>query len=498
MDDAKKDSSRAGGSLLGMAYARPVLGAVRAGTIVGRGEDAVVAPDDQFTVTLNHKASAADAQYVAHPIDAKLRGAGPDQKLRSIPIVVAYNSPDLSISERYAAYDADGRVVCQGNGACADRVAEGVLSRVACPGASVCEFGRALGCRGQFRFVFGIEGSETGPLENGLFVLRSNSVHAASEIRAQLEYLRGFFGSLYGLPLSLCLEQKSGAGSMDEVFWHPTIRVRYANTLAQAGQMKRDEMERASAGIDIDGAERALLALPRFGDLADDLYFHAVQGSARATESGRTGLASSGVPSSAAAAFCEAGAAISSAITSSASVTAGGRPVAEPSKEPQVDAVEPSELTAAHDTRIGGAEGIASSPVVTLADDAAVSASDSSVVQPSASAQVEPKHGNVEAALPTERVNGAAPRKAALPRGAARRSSPTPVARAANAASASGGAVDVPVADAVQGPASSDSMSFVHSILRAGADLKLELPHAPSAPVDGLAILGSLVGLEKT
>ena len=62
--------------------------------------------------------------WVNHPVDAELRKAaastGPDQasiKLRSIPVRLLFDDPDLNLRTNYSLFDRKtGRPLCIGNG----------------------------------------------------------------------------------------------------------------------------------------------------------------------------------------------------------------------------------------------------------------------------------------------------------------------------------------------------------------------------------------------
>jgi hypothetical protein len=56
---------------------------------------------------------------VKHPLDEQLRAKAPNQnqKLRTIPVRMIFNDPELNLRAEYSLFDRQtGRLICSGNG----------------------------------------------------------------------------------------------------------------------------------------------------------------------------------------------------------------------------------------------------------------------------------------------------------------------------------------------------------------------------------------------
>lgn len=284
----------------GLAYLPGVVGVVRTGVRVKRdvrGQDmSLPAKLDEFIITQRHRDSNGNWVYDAR--DEELRKqygtAGEEgaeeseanRKLRRIPIRIAYDNPDLSINEQYAAFSQQGRPVCVGNGQRARRAElddAGLVknvSEVPCQGPDQCAFGRAARCDAFMRLVFQIEGQDE---DDGLYILRTGSYNAVSEVRAKLEELHSLFGGkLAGLPMWLTLETKQSAMSHQSVFWYASIKGRYTTRVEAAKELNRKRQDEIEVGIDRVASENRLIALrgnghfvengPDDGEQFDDLW----------------------------------------------------------------------------------------------------------------------------------------------------------------------------------------------------------------------------------
>ncbi len=73
-----------------------------------------------------------------HPLDETLRKNSPNGKLRSIPITLLFNDPDLSFRAEYSLFDrSTGRPMCMGNGDTCRRVATAGVKTLPCPGTAM-------------------------------------------------------------------------------------------------------------------------------------------------------------------------------------------------------------------------------------------------------------------------------------------------------------------------------------------------------------------------
>ena len=114
--------------LKGLAITPPVLGRISIGKIVEKNGKRLPEKDDQFTLT--SQVQSRDG-WLLHPLNEELR-KGQDGKLRSIPIRLLFNEPDLNFRADYSLFDrTTGRPLCVGNGETCKRLIKGVSSR--CP-----------------------------------------------------------------------------------------------------------------------------------------------------------------------------------------------------------------------------------------------------------------------------------------------------------------------------------------------------------------------------
>jgi len=99
--------------LKGLAITPPVLGRISIGKVVEKNGKRLPEKDDQFTIT--SQVQSRDG-WLLHPLNEELRN-GQDGKLRSIPIRLLFNEPDLNFRADYSLFDRNsGRPLCVGNG----------------------------------------------------------------------------------------------------------------------------------------------------------------------------------------------------------------------------------------------------------------------------------------------------------------------------------------------------------------------------------------------
>lgn len=274
----ERNISKPIGLLNGLHYGFPIEGAIRTGRTFARrrGDKVQLLPEklDEFTLTL--KVKGEDGEWRRHPLDAQLReqygtDSAAGRKLRKIPVVVAFDRPELSVSEQFAAFNNEGRPICAGNGREAMRrslVGEDYkIEPTACPGSSHCEFGQHHHCDALLRLSVRIEGQQEG---DGLFILRTGSINAVSDTRAYMEYLHKMLGGrLAGVPLWLTLEAKQSSMSKQSVFWHASFRPRF-DSFPQLAKVMRDAREaEAELGLDRKAAEDVLAELRSNGAFAE-------------------------------------------------------------------------------------------------------------------------------------------------------------------------------------------------------------------------------------
>ncbi len=82
------------------SHQSPVLGRISIGKVVEKNGKRLPEKDDQFTLTSQlHNRDG----WLLHPLNEELRN-GKDGKLRSIPIRLAFNEPDLNFRADYSLF----------------------------------------------------------------------------------------------------------------------------------------------------------------------------------------------------------------------------------------------------------------------------------------------------------------------------------------------------------------------------------------------------------
>lgn len=104
----------------GLSITPPVLGRISIGRVIERNGKRLPEKDDQFTITSQIQTKEG---WLPHPLDEALRKSNPNGKLRSIPITLLFNDPDLNLRAEYSMFDrTTGRPMCVGNGETCRRV----------------------------------------------------------------------------------------------------------------------------------------------------------------------------------------------------------------------------------------------------------------------------------------------------------------------------------------------------------------------------------------
>lgn len=250
--------------LKGLAITPPVLGRISIGKVVEKNGKRLPEKDDQFTITT--QVQLRD-HWLLHPLDEELRKAQ-GGKIRSIPIRLLFNAPDLNFRAEYSLFDRQtGRPVCVGNGeTCKRRGKDGVES-LPCPSPDGCPLAKGGACKpyGRLNVAIGDEDSL------GSFVFRTTGFNSIRTLAARLQYLQAISGNrLACLPLELRLRGKSTRQSHGLPIFYVDITVRDGMSMEEALQHARDVEEvRQAAGFDqnaLDAAAHLGLANGAFED----------------------------------------------------------------------------------------------------------------------------------------------------------------------------------------------------------------------------------------
>ncbi|MFP5443525.1 MAG: hypothetical protein ACLGIY_07980, partial [Betaproteobacteria bacterium] len=197
-------------------------------------------------------------------------------KLRSIPVRLLFDDPDLSLRANYTMFDrATGRPLCVGNGETCKRATLSGIQSFACPSPQACPLAEGGNCKPYGRLNVRIDVEGTGSDELGSFVLRTTGFNSIRTLSARLRYFHALSGGLLStLLLELRLRGKSTTLSHRTPIYYVDLTLRAETTLAQAIAGARTEWEaRKAAGMDqaaLDDAARAGFALGEFEESEED------------------------------------------------------------------------------------------------------------------------------------------------------------------------------------------------------------------------------------
>ncbi len=192
----------------GLAITPPVIGRISIGRMVEKNGKRLPEKDDQFTITTQIQTREG---WLPHPLDEALRQEVQGKKLRSIPVTLPFNDPDLNLRAEYTFFERkSGRPLCSGDGEiCRRRTGQG-LEQLPCPSPDLCEFGAHDLCKPYGRLYVRI-GEED---ELGCFMFRTTGYNSIRTLAARLRYFHAISGgNLATLPLELRLRGKSTAQS---------------------------------------------------------------------------------------------------------------------------------------------------------------------------------------------------------------------------------------------------------------------------------------------
>ncbi|MCY1261612.1 hypothetical protein D9M68_109560 [compost metagenome] len=238
--------------LKGLAITPPVIGRISIGRVVEKNGKRLPEKDDQFTLTT--QVQNRDG-WILHPLNESLRKATPG-KLRSIPVRMLFNDPDLNLRAEYCLFDREtGRPVCVGNGERCKRVEQDGIAVLPCPSPDGCQFGGTGGCKpyGRLNVIVGDED------EMGSFVFRTTSFNSIRTLAARLHYFSAVSGNLLAcLALELKLRGKSTTQSYRSAIYYVDLGVRAGSTLeATLTEARELDTRRKSAGFDQVGLDAA-------------------------------------------------------------------------------------------------------------------------------------------------------------------------------------------------------------------------------------------------
>jgi hypothetical protein len=238
--------------LKGLAITPPILGRISIGKVVEKNGKRLPEKDDQFTIT--SQVQSRDG-WLLHPLNEELRN-GQDGKLRSIPIRLLFNEPDLNFRADYNLFDRNtGRPVCVGDGETCKRLTKDGIQSLPCPSPDGCSLAQGNACKpyGRLNVVIG----DDDPL--GSFVFRTTGFNSIRTLAARLHYFQAISGNrLACLPLELRLRGKSTRQSHGTPIFYVDITVRSGLSMEDALlEAKRLDETRQDSGFDQPALDRA-------------------------------------------------------------------------------------------------------------------------------------------------------------------------------------------------------------------------------------------------
>lgn len=238
--------------LKGLAITPPILGRISIGKAVEKNGKRLPEKDDQFTIT--SQVQGRDG-WLLHPLNEELRKSQED-KLRSIPIRLLFNEPELNFRADYTLFDRpSGRPLCVGNGETCKRVTQDGMQSLPCPSPDVCPLAKGGACKpyGRLNVLIG----DDDPL--GSFVFRTTGFNSIRTLAARLHYFQAISGNrLACLPLELRLRGKSTRQSHGTPIFYVDITLRGGLSMEAAllDAQKTDEVRR-NAGFDQEALDRS-------------------------------------------------------------------------------------------------------------------------------------------------------------------------------------------------------------------------------------------------
>lgn len=219
----------------GLSITPPILGRISIGKIVEKNGKRLPEKDDQFTITSQIQNKDG---WVRHPLDEQLRAKSPNDKLRSIPVRMIFNAPDLNLRAEYTMFDRQsGRPICVGNGDTCQRLTENGIEQHPCPSPDLCPLAQGGQCKPYGRLHVNLDDSD----ELGTFIFRTTGFNSIRTLAARLSYYHAASGDLLScLPLQLTLRGKSTTQSYRTPVYYVDLTLRDGMSLNDAIVMAKE------------------------------------------------------------------------------------------------------------------------------------------------------------------------------------------------------------------------------------------------------------------
>lgn len=219
----------------GLAITPPILGRISIGKVVEKNGKRLPEKDDQFTITSQIQGKDG---WIKHPLDEQLRAKAPNQKLRTIPVRMIFNDPELNLRAEYTLFDRQtGRPVCVGNGEFCQRQTSQGIEQHPCPSPDLCPLAQGGKCKPFGRLHVNLDESD----ELGTFIFRTTGFNSIRTLAARLCYYHAASNGLLScLPLQLTLRGKSTTQSYRTPVYYMDLTLRDGVNLQQAIQVAKD------------------------------------------------------------------------------------------------------------------------------------------------------------------------------------------------------------------------------------------------------------------
>lgn len=230
----------------GLAITPPILGRISIGRMVEKNGKRLPEKDDQFTIT--SQIQSKDSGWVKHPLDDQLRAKAQNQKLRSIPVRMIFNDPELNLRAEYSLFDRQtGRPVCVGNGETCQRLTSQGVEQHPCPSPDLCSMAQGGQCKPYGRLHVNLDESD----ELGTFIFRTTGFNSIRTLAARLSYYHAASNGLLScLPLQLTLRGKSTTQSYRQPVYYVDLTLREGVDLKQAIQSAKEiDQQSKSSGF---------------------------------------------------------------------------------------------------------------------------------------------------------------------------------------------------------------------------------------------------------
>ena len=205
----------------GLAITSRILGRISIGKVVEKNGKRLPEKDDQFTITSQIQSKEG---WVKHPLDEQLRSKAPNQKLRTIPVRMIFNDPELNLRAEYTLFDRQtGRPVCVGNGETCQRLTNQGVEQHPCPSPDLCPLAQGGNCKPYGRLHVNLDESD----EFGTFIFRTTGFNSIRTLAARLSYYHAASNGLLScLPLQLILRGKSTTQSYRQPVYYVDLTLR--------------------------------------------------------------------------------------------------------------------------------------------------------------------------------------------------------------------------------------------------------------------------------